>query len=204
MKKLHKFKHEHNKLANIFLHPLFLKILISVNFLGSLYGYYWYKEQLANTPWIFWIFTPDSPLATTLFVIMLLQLLKGKSNIYLNFLANVSLIKYGIWAMFVNTHYWLISGRILGQEVMLWVSHLGMALEGLLYLLLFRPSFKVWFIIGIWLIFNDYVDYSWNLHPYLYEIQQLGIVKYFTYGLTSFLLIVTGYLVRQNKLRRKS
>lgn len=192
------------KLAPLLLNPLFLKILISVNFLGSLYGYYWYKEQLASTPRIFWIFTPDSPWSTTLFVIMLVQLLKRRSNTYLNFLANISVIKYGIWAVFVNTHYWLISGRILGQEVMLWVSHLGMALEGLLYLLIMTPTCKAWFITSIWLLFNDYVDYSWNLHPYLYEVQQLGIVEKFTYGLTAFLLIVTGWIVRQNKLRHKS
>ncbi|WP_297198742.1 DUF1405 domain-containing protein [Thermanaeromonas sp.] len=43
--------------------------------MGSLYGYYWYHEQLLATPLVWWIFTPDSPLSTSFFTLTLTLLL---------------------------------------------------------------------------------------------------------------------------------
>lgn len=126
------------------LHPIFLKILFAVNFFGSIYGYYWYKEQLANTPLVYWIYTPDSPLSTTITAFSLLCLLYKKDVPWLFFLSFATVTKYGLWAVFVNTHYWLISGQMHWQEVMLWISHLGMAGQGILYLLIVPPRLKVW------------------------------------------------------------
>ncbi|MDK2820448.1 MAG: hypothetical protein PWP31_413 [Clostridia bacterium] len=48
-----------------------------INIIGTIYGYYWYKEQLINTPLIWCFFTPDSPLSTTLFALALIFTLKS-------------------------------------------------------------------------------------------------------------------------------
>lgn len=41
-----------------------LILVLAINFLGTVYGYYWYLPQLLETPARFLIFVPDSPTAT--------------------------------------------------------------------------------------------------------------------------------------------
>ena len=52
--------------------------LLIINFFGTIYGYYWYKWQLAVTEPIFYIFVPDSPTASLFFVLRLSRWLLGK------------------------------------------------------------------------------------------------------------------------------
>ncbi|MBC3676569.1 DUF1405 domain-containing protein, partial [Bacillus pumilus] len=40
-----------------------LVLILIINFLGTVYGYYWYIPQLVETPAIFLAFVPDSPTA---------------------------------------------------------------------------------------------------------------------------------------------
>lgn len=185
-------------MRGIFLNPFILKTLLLINILGSIYGFYWYWDQLMHTPLIYWIFTPDSPLASTYFTFTLIYLLQKKEAPVLYFLSFATLIKYGLWAVFVNTHYWIISGQVHWLEVMLWVSHLGMAVQGLIYLCFFRPNLRSWSLVSMWMMISDYVDYSWGLHPYLYLKQQLAAVEIFTYALSS-LLIISGYFLIPRK-----
>ena len=42
--------------------------LAIINFVGFLYGIYYYWHQLNATPFYLWIFTLDSPLSVLLFV----------------------------------------------------------------------------------------------------------------------------------------
>jgi len=179
----------------LFLEPRFLKIMLLINVLGSIYGYYWYRVQLQLTPPKFWIFVPDSPLSTTLFSLSIFLILCKRKTPFLNFLAVITVIKYGLWAVFVNTHFWLISGQVYWVEVMLWLSHLGMAIEGIVYLRFFLPSLIEWGVVGAWMAINDYVDYAWDLHPYLYLQAQLPVVEVFTYCLTFVLLFVTIIII---------
>jgi len=187
-----------SKFAQLFLHPGFLKILIIINILGSIYGYYWYRGQLAATPVKHWLFVPDSPLSTTLFALAIIFLLYQKRKVLLlSFLAFITVIKYGFWAVFVNTHYWLLAGQIHWVEVMLWLSHLGMAVQGIIYLIIFPPALWEWGVVSIWLVINDYVDYAWGLHPYLYLAEQLSVVQPFTFCLTAVLIITSLLLIRR-------
>lgn len=75
----------------------FLIILFIINFLGTIYGYYWYGWQLEITPPIFIPFVPDSPTASLFFTIFLLFFIFGKNIPYIEALGIVSLFKYGIW-----------------------------------------------------------------------------------------------------------
>ena len=43
---------------------LLLNLLLICNILGTLYGFIWYGDQLAKTPWYFLPFIPDSPIAS--------------------------------------------------------------------------------------------------------------------------------------------
>lgn len=42
----------------------FIGLLLAINLFGTVYGYYWYRYQLAETPAKFLLFVPDSPTAS--------------------------------------------------------------------------------------------------------------------------------------------
>ncbi|SMB91513.1 Uncharacterized membrane protein YpjA [Thermanaeromonas toyohensis ToBE] len=172
--------------------PFFLKGLLIINFLGSLYGYYWYYEQLLATPWPWWIFTPDSPLSTSLFTLTLALLLLGKGasvksvKEVLGLLACAALIKYGLWAVVVIGDYWIRGASVTLVEALLFLSHLGMAAQG--YLFLRHWPFYLWqgLLTGAWLILNDYVDYILGWHPYLFRDDQVPLAAVTALVLSGF------------------
>lgn len=88
----------------------FVILLVLVNLLGSVYGYYWYSGQLAVTPVKLWLFTFDSPFSTTLFALALIGLLFGKEYKLLQLIAYTGVIKFGIWAAVIILHFWWIGG----------------------------------------------------------------------------------------------
>ncbi|MDN5361247.1 MAG: hypothetical protein PWP70_294 [Moorella sp. (in: firmicutes)] len=145
-----------------------LATLLMINLLGSIYGYYWYHEQLLATPWYWWPFTPDSPLATTLFTLALFLALGRRESGLLRLVAAIAVIKYGLWAMVIITDFWRAGAAVTPVEAGLWLSHLGMLVEG--YLFLRHWPVVPWQlgVIAMWLIINDFVDYGVGLHPYLF------------------------------------
>ncbi|MFC7391584.1 DUF1405 domain-containing protein, partial [Scopulibacillus cellulosilyticus] len=52
--------------------------LLIINILGTVYGFYWYKFQLKETPLKFMAFVPDSPTASLFFCIVLAGFLLKK------------------------------------------------------------------------------------------------------------------------------
>ncbi len=108
--------------------------LLLVNAGGSVYGYYWYSNQLAETAVKWWFFVPDSPLATTMLAAVLALSLLGYRNAFINLVSFTANIKYGLWAVIVISDFWTGGGAIRYTEAMLWVSHLGMAAQGFIFL----------------------------------------------------------------------
>ena len=85
-----------------------LWILLLVNAGGTLYGYDWYKYQIADTPTIFIPFVPDSPTASLFFVFVLVAFLLRTNWPIFEALAIITLFKYGIWAVVMNLLYLLL------------------------------------------------------------------------------------------------
>lgn len=158
--------------------------IILINMAGSVYGFYWYRAQLAETPRYLWPVVPDSPLSTTLFALGLLLALAGRRPGLLVAVACATTIKYGLWAVGVITHYWALGGQVALTEVMLWLSHLGMALEG--YVFLRKTPLPARAVTGalLWMVFNDYMDYFRGLHPYLFAPGQEVFAFWLAAGLT--------------------
>ncbi|WP_258360920.1 DUF1405 domain-containing protein [Moorella sulfitireducens] len=148
---------------------LFLVTLAAVNLLGSLYGYYWYREQLAETPLIWWPVTPDSPLATTLFGLAMILAYCRRESGFLRAVAAAAVIKYGLWAVIIISDYWLSGAPVTVVETGLWLSHLGMTVEGFLFLRHWPVSISQFVLVVLWLGVNDFVDYRLGLHPYLFS-----------------------------------
>jgi len=175
----------------------FLWSLVLINFLGSIYGFYWYRFQLAETPWYYLIFIPDSPLSSSLFTIALITIIMCKRSSWLELLAYFWVIKYGIWAVILNldvNNY----GQFGFDNLMLTISHAGMAVEGFLFLRHLKYSVPQLLGIVLWLGINDYMDYVVGLHPWLFDPGQLGLAQSSAIGL-SVLLVLLGTLYLKNK-----
>ncbi|MFC7442107.1 DUF1405 domain-containing protein [Laceyella putida] len=148
--------------------------LFIVNFLGSIYGFYWYKNQLAFTePKVLNIFVPDSPTASTFFTLVLLLYLLARRSPLLEAFASITLFKYGIWAVVMIFWGAYLDVRpmmeaLTWQHWMLVFSHLGMALQAILYAPFYTYGRREILFVGGWTLLNDALDYSGlDIHPWL-------------------------------------
>ena len=171
--------------------------LVIINALGSGCGYYWYHEQLAAIPFYYWPFVPDSPLASTLVTLALLM--RGDSAFKRLFQAAAftAAIKYGIWAIVIITQYWAMGGPVGFIEVTLWFSHLGMAVEGAIFLKTLRLDRMTVSITGMWMLLNDFMDYRAGLHPYLFAQGQEFLAVAAALALS---FLITGSMARHQRI----
>ncbi|MFK9116715.1 DUF1405 domain-containing protein [Peribacillus frigoritolerans] len=178
-----------------------LALLLLINILGTAYGYYWYGSQLENTPAIFLAFVPDSPTASLFFVFVLLGFLLRRNFGFMEALAIITLFKYGIWAVAMNLMTFLTTGSLPWEGYMLMASHLGMAIQGVLYAPFYR--IKPWHLIvaAIWTIHNDIIDYVFEMMPiYRDLLVYMNSIGYFTFWL-SILSIFVGWYFGYRKKR---
>ncbi|MFC4078068.1 DUF1405 domain-containing protein [Salinithrix halophila] len=188
----------------------FLWGLFLINLLGTFYGYYWYKNQLAVTELRFLPFVPDSPTASAAFTLVLLLYLLNRRSPLMEAFAGVTLFKYGIWAVamivagaeradmpFLEALHW--------TDWMLMASHLGMAIQGVLYSRFFTYDWRHLFIVAAWVLLNDTLDYGWNVHPWL-PPSLAGLepmVALFTFGMSIISLILFAGLGFPPRKERK-
>lgn len=187
--------------------------LLLVNVAGSVYGYYWYAGQLTSTPKRLWIFVPDSPLATTMFAFVLLLSLFGYRNTFFSLVAFTACIKYGLWAVIIISDFWAGGGGVRFTEAMLWASHIGMAVQGAIYLNTYlsgRPRGAARAVSGpvlagaaAWMLLNDFLDYYLGIYPYLYVPGQKLLAGVSAVSL-SLLLILTVKAAPLKKLSDNS
>jgi uncharacterized membrane protein YpjA len=172
--------------------------LVIINALGSAYGFYWYHEQLAVTPFYLWPFVADSPLASTLFTVALLLRGSGAWSRLFQVISFTAAIKYGLWAIVVITQFWVKYGQVGPTEVMLWASHLGMAVEGAIFLKTLQIERAAAGVTLLWMLLNDMLDYSAGLHPYLFATDQEPLALATALVLT---VLITGGLALLQRLK---
>lgn len=180
----------------------FITILLIINIIGTIYGFYWYKWQLIDTPLIFLPFVPDSPTATLFFVFVLFAFLLRKNWPLIEALALVTLFKYGIWAVVMNILVMTMTGNYNDYiALMLIASHLGMAVQGVLYAPFYRIKLKHLVVAAIWTLHNDVIDYVFFMMPRYQMLDKFSPqIGYFTFWL-SIVSILIAYLlcVRKNR-----
>ncbi|TKC19703.1 DUF1405 domain-containing protein [Robertmurraya kyonggiensis] len=178
-----------------------LFMLLIVNFLGTAYGYYWYKYQLVETPPKFLAFVPDSPTASLFFLFVLVAFFLGRNWPLFEALAMVTLVKYGIWAVVMNLLVFIVSGEVDGVGLMLMISHGAMAVQGILYSPFYR--FKLWHLVvtAIWTLHNDVIDYVFLMLPRYHMLDAyIPQIGYFTFWLSMASIGVAYYFVlRKNR-----
>ncbi|WP_151734493.1 DUF1405 domain-containing protein ['Paenibacillus yunnanensis' Narsing Rao et al. 2020] len=201
-----------NGFERLFLHRGMIWLLFAVNFLGTIYGYIWYGNQLAYTAEHYpaWLlpFVPDSPTASLFFTVALLLLLyppKGLKGTLvrelIEALAVLTSVKYGIWAVAMIFAGGYQGDVISWKDWMLVGSHLGMAVEALIYARFFTLR-RMLPVALLWTLANDMLDYSQGIFPWLPSVldDDLNEVQYFTIGLT--LASTAAAWLFSGKLRR--
>ena len=173
-----------------------LSIIIAINIVGSLFGLYYYWDQLMMTPWYYWIFVPDCPLYTFLMIFALIFLVLGKRYDTFNAVTAVGLSMYGTWTMFVllyfNEIYFAPQNALMSMG--LFVSHGGMAIESVLLLpYLKRTKLVPWIIAGAWFLVQTLFDY---FVPFMYNgltmrLHPLAILEYYAQGEAGFEIITS-------------
>jgi uncharacterized membrane protein YpjA len=146
--------------------PWVMVALIAVNLSGTVYGFFWYKDQLAATPWYLWVFTPECPNQALLLAIVLSLRLLGRSYNLLNALTFLGLIKYGAWTVLILGYHELTGGSLSPLQWGLLISHVGMVIEGLIFLPLIYST-TLLALVPLWFGFNDFLDYVVGIHPTL-------------------------------------
>jgi len=176
----------------ILLDRRFLLALFVINLLGTIYGFYWYKSQLAITPPIFLIFVPDSPMASMFFTIFLLFFLFHRNSPYIEALAIMTLFKYGIWAVIMNLVTFYVDGALDWTGYMLIASHAGMAIQGLLYAPYYNIKMRHIVVSAIWILHNDVIDYVFGMMPiYSSLTDYMKEIGYFTFWLSILSIWIT-------------
>jgi uncharacterized membrane protein YpjA len=152
--------------------------LLIVNGLGTIYGYFWYGNQIVYTiremsPWLL-PFVPDSPTASLFFTLALIYLLVygedrggGRLRGIIEALAVVTSVKYGVWAVWMIVMGYMQGDTAQWQEYMLMISHLGMAAEALLYARFFTYRWPALAAAAVWTLVNDALDYGIGIYPWL-------------------------------------
>lgn len=185
------------------------KVLFSlfiINFFGTIYGYIWYIGQLEITPPHFLLFVPDSPTASLFFLFVLMAFIMRRNWPLMEAFAAVTLVKYGLWAVAMNVGAHFTGSVLNWQHYMLIFSHLGMAIQALLYAPYYR--IKPWHVIvvAIWTLHNDVIDYVYQMHPWVSPslfpyIEHIG---YFTFWLSIFSLSLIYYLTVRKHSKKLS
>ncbi|MBM7647979.1 putative membrane protein YpjA [Bacillus ectoiniformans] len=178
----------------------FLWALFIINVVGTVYGYIWYGSQLERTEPKFWLFVPDSPTASLFFVFVLLGFLLKKQWGLFQALAVITLFKYGIWAVVMNLLTLKVTGFLPWEGYMLMASHLGMAVQGLLYAPFYR--IKTWHLVfaAVITLHNEIIDYVFMQYPVYSQlslyIQEIG---YFTFWLSVCSIFIGWYVGVRDK-----
>lgn len=181
-----------------------LFLVLMANLIGTIYGYWWYKGQLAITPGHFYIFVPDSPTASLFLVFVLGMFLLRKNWPLMEAFAAVTLIKYGVWAVVMNIAAGLLGATLSWENYMLIASHLAMAVQALLFAPYFR--IKMWhlIVVSIWTLHNDIIDYVFVMHPWVSRVltDYIPHIGYFTFWLSIFSIFLVYYFaVRKNRFK---
>lgn len=203
--------------------------LFWINLLGTIYGYYWYGNQLIHTATelspLYLPFVPDSPTASLFFTFFIVYLLldqrqsqakhtaieqvtaQPKNDMLRSVIEVFALItsfKYGIWAVAMIWAAAYQGTAVQPTDWMLTLSHLGMAAEVLLYWSFYRFRWPSVMLVSLWTLWNDYMDYGVGVFPWLPKTlwDDLSSVAVFTILLSTagIAIAVYNWFVREKRI----
>ena len=144
--------------------PLLAYGLAALNIAGFFVGtVFWYGDFIRASAPPLWAypFIPDSPLSTLLFGVALILLHRRRPSDLLNRFAVAYNVKFGTWTMLFWSLYWARTGDLNPVSLLMFATHFGMAIEGLLlFQYLDRKSLRNTLVVLAWFVLHDVVDYA--------------------------------------------
>ena len=199
--------------------PGFVRLLLVFYIPGTIYGYFWYADQLAETwrtrPLWQIVFVPDSPTASLLFSVALIWGLVSRDGFFpvgqagktgggnsvaagirslVGALGTLTSFKYGVWACVMIIAGWVQGDPMVWQHWMLIASHAAMAVFALLYAPLFGFGKIALGAAAAWTLANDTLDYGLDIHPYLpWQLEDdMAAIAAFTFALTGLSVLLSA------------
>lgn len=142
---------------------------------GAIAGYsYWYGSTILESPWYYWIFVPDCPLAATLMGVALLAYHFGRRWDLLGVVAAAVSIKYGLWTVVSWVTEFSRGGPLSLEGTSMALAHFVLLAQGLLLLGLL--SYRLLSVVSasLFLVGNDLADYVADQYPRLPERVDVG------------------------------
>jgi uncharacterized membrane protein YpjA len=177
-------------LDSILRQPLLFWTCVIANLLGAVSGgVWWYGPMLWESPLWALPFIPDCPLAALVGSIALLGLRAGKRWPFFYALVAFACMKYGAWTISFWLRHWSLAGQAFPIEILLVVTHIGLFIEGLLFVPHIGPLSlpKRLAVIG-WFVLSIFVDYGLGYHPPLASY----VTPTFVFWLATMLTVVLG------------
>jgi len=196
-------------MAFILRHPVIFWACVVANLIGAVFGgWFWYGPMLLASPLWAWPFIPDCPLAALLGAVALLALWAGKQWRWFYALTAFACIKYGIWTIAFWLRQWSGAGEAYPIEIMLFITHIGLLIEGLLFVPHISPlSLRARLGVIGWFGLSLFVDYGLGYYPPLSPFVSESFVMWLAIWLTgilSFVLLLLPYQVRQERVKYSS
>jgi uncharacterized membrane protein YpjA len=178
--------------------PIIFWGCVVANLIGAVWGAaVWYGPMLAASPLWAWPFIPDCPLAAFLGTIALFGMRAGRRWSSFYTLTAFACIHYGIWTLAFWLRQWTGSGVIDPFEIVLFVTHIGLLCEGILFATrLGDVSFPQRLAVIGWFVLAFGVDYGLGYHPPLASHVTFDFIMWLTVALTGGLSIALLALPR--------
>jgi len=167
--------------------PFLVKLIVLANLAGTAFGFYWYRDLLLSQNFFLWPLIPDSPLSTLFIAFSLVLYRYSRSNSFLDALAFVGNLKYGLWTVFVQLYFFqeLVSTTSIYLYLFITFSHVLMFLQAFLVLRYSELSLKAGLAAVFWFLVNDFVDYSLGIHATLpVKAELFSVVSGVAFALT--------------------
>ena len=177
-----------------------LKLIVIINLLGTVFGFIYYRYMFGLTPYYLWPVVPDSPGSTLLFSIALALVVLGKKHDWLSFLACASVIKYGLWTIFVILYFpeHFLAPEIKNFYYLMIFLHFGMVIQPVVLSHTIGQKRSYLLIALLWFLINDYFDYFLGTGPLTTHGLNLDTVAKVTVGLS---IISTLAVYREKSIR---
>lgn len=194
------------------------RLILAINFVGVVYGFWYYLPQFSLTPVEYWPMVPDSPLAVLWATLALLLWESKRRSPALEGLAFAGNVVIGFWTGFVLLFYDRVHWPRL-DFVLFW-AHLAMVAQALVFVKPLRngPLRHAWIAVAAaaaWYGVNVVVDYWFTgfafqgcvgLHPITIHkpgnpCGGLDVVAAFTAGLS---LVTVAALAVLTTVRRRA
>ncbi|RQG92216.1 DUF1405 domain-containing protein [Natrarchaeobius chitinivorans] len=138
----------------------FAWLVVAVNLAGTVFGFWYYSGQFAETPAIMWPWVPDSPMATLLIALAIAAWKLGYELPWLTALAFFGNVILGLWTpytllVFSDAYSYL---HPLMYQFLFW-SHLGMVVQALVLHRITDFPVRAVAVALLWYSSNLIVDY---------------------------------------------